>query len=41
MNDTDKKNEIRYTVELSEETLNTCARRQNTPQERKRLEYCV
>lgn len=41
MNDTDKESEIRYTVELSEETLNTCARRANAPQERKRLEYCV
>lgn len=41
MNDTDKESEIRYTVELSEETLNTCARGVNAPQERKRLEYCV
>lgn len=41
MNDTDKESEIRYTVELSEETLNACARRANAPRKRKRLEYCV
>lgn len=36
MNDKDKENEIRYTVELSVETLKTCVRRQTTAELRKR-----
>lgn len=41
MNDKDKENEIRYSVELSVETLKTCARGPTTAEQRERDENIV